>query len=119
MRKLKRPKSNDLYRSLTTLDMHDTLIVVVEMRLSSWLVTCLVPGVERKPLKKLKTDEHTLLALLHRWRAEAEKAGHDIDAHVIHAPVAPLPTPQRVSAGEACVASASPLSHLAFAARSP
>ncbi len=78
MRKQKQRKPNDLSRSLTTLDMHHTLIAVVEMSLSSWLVAGLVPGVERQPLKKLKTDEHALLALLHRWRAEAEKAGHKI-----------------------------------------
>jgi transposase len=79
------------------------------MSQSSWLVAGIVPGVERQPLKKLKVDEGTLLKLLHRWREEAEKAGHrikrisvaleagrdgfwlarwlrarDIEAHVIH-----------------------------------
>jgi transposase len=37
-----------------------------------------VPGVERQPLKKLGVDESALLKLLHRWREEAEKAGHRI-----------------------------------------
>jgi dihydroorotase len=32
------------------------------MGASSWLVAGLVPGVECQPLKKLKTDEHALLA---------------------------------------------------------
>jgi transposase len=66
--------------------------------------------VDRQPLKKLEPDENELLKLLHRWRNEAEKAGHKIkciavafeagrdgfwqarwlraqgiDAHVIHA----------------------------------
>jgi hypothetical protein len=37
-----------------------------------------VPGVERPPLKKLKTDEHALLALLERWRGEAVRSGYAI-----------------------------------------
>jgi transposase len=57
-------KPNDLSRSLTALDMDTTLIAVVELSLSSWLVAGIVPGVERQPLKKLKTDESALLALL-------------------------------------------------------
>src|SRR6266704_757941 len=90
--------------------MDATLIAVIEMSQSSWLVGGLVPGVERAPLKKLAIDERALLNLLNRWRAEAEKkghlitriavafeAGHDgfwlarwltaqgIEAHVIHA----------------------------------
>ena len=110
MRKPKQRKPNDLSRSLTALDMDHTLIAVIEMSLSSWLVAGIVPGVERQPLKKLKTDECILLELLHRWRAEAERSGHkitriavafeagrdgfwlarwlrahDIEAHVIHA----------------------------------
>ena len=49
-------KPNDLGRSLISLDMDTTLIAVVELSLSSWLVAGVVPGVERQPLKKLKTD---------------------------------------------------------------
>jgi transposase len=103
-------KLNDLSRCLTPLEPDGTLIAVIEMSQSSWLVAGIVPGVERQPLKKLKVDESTLLNLLHRWREEAEKAGHrikrisvafeagrdgfwlarwlrarDIEAHVIHA----------------------------------
>jgi transposase len=103
-------KLNDLSRCLTTLEPDGTLIAAIEMSQSSWLVAGIVPGVERQPLKKLKVDESTLLNLLHRWREEAEKAGHrikrisvafeagrdgfwlarwlrarDIEAHVIHA----------------------------------
>ena len=78
MRKPKQRKPNDLSRSLAVLDVDHTLIAVVEMSLSSWLVAGIVPGVERQPLKKLKTDECALLELLHRWRSEAERAGHKI-----------------------------------------
>jgi transposase len=69
---------NDLSRSLIPLEPDGTLIAVVEMSLSSWLVAGMVPGVERQPLKKLAVDEIALLKLLHRWREEAEKAGHMI-----------------------------------------
>ena len=48
-----------------------TLIAVIEMSLSSWLVAGIVPGVERQPLKKLAVDESALLKLLNRWREEA------------------------------------------------
>src|SRR6202795_1335581 len=101
---------NDLSQSRIVLKQDSTLIAVIEMSLSSWLVAGIVPGVERQPLKKLAVDESALLKLLNRWREEAEKAGrrieriavafeagrdgfwlarwlraHGIEAHVIHA----------------------------------
>jgi transposase len=102
-------KLNDLSRSLVPLELDSTLICVIELSLTSWLVAGIVPGVERQPLKKLAIDENALLKLLHRWRDEAEKAGRrikriavafeagrdgfwlarwlrarDIEAHIIH-----------------------------------
>jgi transposase len=47
-----RQRKNDLSRSLIALDMDTTLIAVVKLSLSSWLVAGIVPGVERQPLKK-------------------------------------------------------------------
>jgi transposase len=103
------PKPNDLSRSLAAFDQDSTLIAVIEMSQSSWLVAGIVPGIERQPLKKLEPDEEALLRLLRRWRDEAVKAGrtisriavafeagrdgfwlarwlraHSIEAHVIH-----------------------------------
>src|SRR6266581_562479 len=72
------PELNDLSRSLITLEQDATLIAVIEMGQSSWLVAGIVPGVERQPLKKLAVDESALLKLLNRWREEAEQAGHRI-----------------------------------------
>src|SRR5436305_823464 len=72
-------KLNDLSRSLAPLKPDGTLIAVIEMSQSSWLVAGIVPGVERQPLKKLAADEVALLKLLHRWREEAEKAGRKIE----------------------------------------
>ena len=69
---------DDLSRSLTALDQNSTLIAVIEMSRSSWLVAGLVPGVERHPLKKLEPDEEGLLRLLRRWQDEAAKAGRTI-----------------------------------------
>src|SRR6476659_9523606 len=78
MRKPKTKTVNDFSRCLDPLDMDATVIAVIEMSQSSWLVAGIVPGVERQPLKKLAIDEHALLNLLNRWRAEAEKQGHGI-----------------------------------------
>jgi transposase len=103
------PKPNDLSKSLAAFDQDSTLIGVIEMSQSSWLVAGIVPGIERQPLKKLEPDEEALLRLLRRWAEEAVKAGrtishiavafeagrdgfwlarwlraHGIEAHVIH-----------------------------------
>src|SRR6516165_1178334 len=72
------PQLNDLSKSLVALEQDATLIAVIEMGQSSWLVAGIVPGVERQPLKKLTTDQDALLQLLHRWRKEANEAGHVI-----------------------------------------
>jgi transposase len=58
----------------------NTLIAVVELSLSSWLVAGMVPGVERQPLKKLEDPRaEDLLKLLHSWRDEAIKGGRKIE----------------------------------------
>jgi transposase len=72
------PKPNDLSKSLVALEQDSTLIAVIEMSRSTWLVAGMVPGVERHPLKKLDTDTARLLGLLHGWRDEAVKAGRPI-----------------------------------------
>src|SRR3954454_23227513 len=72
------PQHNDLSRSLLTLDQGSTLIAVIEMSQSSWLVAAIVPGIARHPLKKINPDETILLGLLRRWQDEAAKAGRTI-----------------------------------------
>jgi transposase len=69
---------NDLSRCLVTLEQDHTVIAVIEMSQSSWLVAGIVPGVERHPLKKLEPDEEALLRLLQRWRDEAVRAGRTV-----------------------------------------
>jgi len=103
------PQPNDLSRSLVALDQDGTIIVVVEMSQSSWLVAGMLPGIERQPCKKLEPSAERLLGLLHRWRDEAVRTGrkiarivlafeagrdgfwlarwlsaHEVEAHVIH-----------------------------------
>ena len=71
------PQPNDLSRSLVALDQNSTIIAVVELSQSSWLVGGVVPGIERQPRKKLEPSPKRLLAL-HRWRDEAVRAGRNI-----------------------------------------
>ena len=102
-------KPDDLSRSLVPFEQSSTLVAVIEMSLSSWLVAGIVPGLDRHPLKKLGADEDALLRLLQRWRDKAVAAGctisriavafeagrdgfwlarwlraHDVETYVIH-----------------------------------
>src|ERR1700682_6846201 len=72
------PQPNDLSRSLVALDQNSTIIAVIEMSQSSWLVGGVLPGIERQPRKKLEPSPERLLAVLHRWRDEAVRAGRTI-----------------------------------------
>ena len=72
------PQPNDLSRSLVALDHNSTIIAVVELSQSSWLVGGMLPGIERQPRKKLEPSPERLLAVLHRWRDEAVRAGRTI-----------------------------------------
>jgi transposase len=69
---------DDLSRSIAAFDHDSTLVVVIEMSKSSWLVAGMIPGVDRQPVKKLEPDPDALQRLLERWRAEATKAGRKI-----------------------------------------
>jgi transposase len=72
------PQPNDLSRSLVSLEQDTTLIAVVELSQSAWLVAGIVPGVERQPLKRLDANEEALAGLLRRWRDEAAKSGRPV-----------------------------------------
>ena len=71
-------QSFDASRSLTALEQDSTLVAVIEMSQSNWLVAAAIPGVERRPLKKLDADANALLKLLQRWRDEAHRMGRTI-----------------------------------------
>jgi hypothetical protein len=72
------PQPTDLSRSIVAVDHNSTIISVVELSQSSWLVGGVVPGIERQPCKKLEPSPKRLLAVLHRWRDEAVRAGRTI-----------------------------------------
>ncbi len=103
------PQPNDLSRSRVAFEQDATIVAVIEMSQSSWLVAAIVPGLDRHPLKKIEPDREALLGLLRRWRDEAARAGRtvrriavafeagrdgfwlarwlrsrDVEAHVIH-----------------------------------
>jgi transposase len=63
--------SDDLSRCFTAFEQDSTLVCVVEMSASSWVVAGLLPGVERRPLKKISADAEELTALIERWRKTA------------------------------------------------
>jgi transposase len=71
-------QQNDLSRSLTPFEQAITLVVVIELSKSSWLIAGTIPGIERQPLKKIVPDETELLRVLHRWRDEAVRKGHTV-----------------------------------------
>jgi transposase len=71
-------QSNDQSKSPVALEQDSTLIVVIELSQASWLVTAMVPGVAREPLKKLAPDAELLLRQIDRWRDEAAAAGRRI-----------------------------------------
>ena len=71
-------KTDDLTRSLIAFEPESTVVAVVEMSQSGWLVAGIVPGVERHLLKKITVDESGLLRLLQRWQDEAMRAGRQI-----------------------------------------
>jgi transposase len=76
-------KPYDLSKPLVALDHDSTLVCVIEMSGSSWLVAGTVPGVSRRPLQKLPVDPDRLLVQLERWRTEAARAGRVISRTVV------------------------------------
>jgi len=76
-------KHDDLSRSYTALEQDSTLIAVIEMSWSSWLVSALVPGLAREPEKKLVPDPSALQGLLQRWGEQAASAGRPVRRVVV------------------------------------
>jgi transposase len=74
---------DDLSRSLIAFEQKSTMVVVLEMSQSSWLAAGVVPGFERRPLKKLDPDPTALLRLMEGWRHHAMKVGRMITRIVL------------------------------------
>jgi transposase len=77
------PQQHDLNRSLAPFVQGTTMVVVIELSLSSWLIAGVVPGLARQPLKKIDPDEAELLRLLRRWCDEAARGGATIERIVV------------------------------------
>ena len=77
---MERPMSlpTDLSRSRVAFEQDATVVAVVELSQSNWLVAAVVPGIERRPLKKIEPGREALLGLLRRWRDEAARAGRTV-----------------------------------------
>ena len=52
------PQQNDLSRSLIPVEQASTLVAVIELSQSSWLIAGTIPGIERQPLKKIVTGRN-------------------------------------------------------------
>jgi transposase len=74
---------DDLSRSLVAFDQESAVVAVIELSNASWLVAGTLPGVARRPLKKLDPDPAALEQLLTRWRVEAETAGRPISRMIV------------------------------------
>jgi transposase len=74
---------DDLSRSLVPFDQESAVVAVIELSNASWLVAGTLPGVARRPLKKLEPDPAALDQLLTRWRIEAETAGRQIGRMIV------------------------------------
>jgi transposase len=110
----------DSTRATTAFDQHSTLVVVVELAQTSWLVRGLVPAVHRQPLKKIAPSADALAELLEQWTTAGRAAGatmrrtvvafeagrdgawlgrwllaHGIEAWMIHAASIPVSREQR------------------------
>jgi transposase len=72
-------KLNDL--PAVALDHDSTLVCVIEMSGTSWLVAATVPGVDR--LQKLPVNPARLLEQVERWGKEAARAGRTITRTVV------------------------------------
>jgi transposase len=64
-------------------DQESAVVAVIELSNASWLVAGTLPGVARRPLKKLDPDPTALEQLLTRWRIEAETAGRPISRTIV------------------------------------
>jgi transposase len=73
------PVVDDLSHSLTALNQDSTLLTVIEMSKSSWLVAGMAPSIARHPTKKLDPNPMALLNLVGRWRCEAERKERRIE----------------------------------------
>jgi transposase len=73
------PKQFDSHHAATAFDHDSTLVVALELSGKSWEAGAVVPGVTRRPRRRLQArDLAELLRSIERWRSEALKAGRAV-----------------------------------------
>ena len=69
----------DSHKPATAFDHDSTLVVAMELSGKSWELGAVVPGVARRPRRRVKVgDVGEVLAAIERWKGEAAKAGRTI-----------------------------------------
>jgi len=78
------PKQFDPRHAATAFDHDSTLVVALELSGKSWEADAVVPGVARRPRRRLAArDLAELLRSIERWKAEAAKAGRVVRRTVL------------------------------------
>src|SRR6266436_6765373 len=77
-------QSFDASRSLTAFEQDSTLVAVIEMSQSKWLVAAVIPGVARQPLKQLDADAGALLKLLQRLARDSRDHSRNEPLRLAH-----------------------------------
>jgi transposase len=74
----------DPRKSATAFDHTSTLVIVVELSGKSWELGASVPGVSRRPLRKIDArDIGGVSKIIGQWKTEASKAGHSVSRVVL------------------------------------
>jgi len=74
----------DAHKPTTAFDHDSTLVVALELSGKAWEIGAVVPGVERRPKRKVDArDMAGLLMTLERWKGEAIRAGRSVQRVVV------------------------------------
>lgn len=78
------PKQYDSRHAATAFEHDSTLVLALELSGKSWEVGAVVPGLARRPRRRLAVrDLAGLLTSIERWKAEAIAAGHVVQRVVL------------------------------------
>ena len=76
--------SVDPRKPATAFDHASTLVAVLELSGKSWELGASVPGVSRRPRRKLAAGQLAeIVKVIEQWKAEASKAGHTVSRVVL------------------------------------
>jgi transposase len=74
----------DARKPATAFDHDSTLVIALELSGKSWEIGAVVPGVSRRPKKRVDVRDMTsLLAAIARWKEEANQAGRSVTRIVL------------------------------------